>query len=454
MGQPLVKQGRGKQLRRPKATVLYHYFYPDDVVSARHYDDLCKGLVARGWEVEAMPCMRGCRDERQVYPQRDTWCGVEIRRVWRPRFRQASNLGRLLNACWMILAWSLLLVTRSQRRLPDVLVVGTDPILSVLVGWVVKRFRPAVRIVHWCFDLYPEAPIAEGMLKESSIGGYIVKRLVRAAYRSCDLLVDIGGCMRRVLARYNSPARQVTLVPWALSEPDRMIDPDVETRRELFGDAALGLLYSGNFGRAHSYEELLELARSLRGEPIHFCFAVRGNQAAELRAAVRADDVNVSFAGFAPESVLAKRLAAADIHMASLRPSWTGVVVPSKFFGSLAAGRPILFAGSRDAAIAQWIFQYGVGWVLDRDTLPKIAQELRWLARAKERLRALQRRCYDAYHAQFSLCRTMDCWDRELRALLTLPARASSTEAEPRTNGSLSHRPLRSSTGERQSVSV
>ena len=101
--------------------------------------------------------------------------------------------------------------------------------------------------------------------------------------------------------------------------------------------------------------------------------------------------------------------------MASLRPSWTGVVVPSKFFGSLAAGRPVLFAGSRETAIAQWISEYGVGWVLDRDTLLRIAQELRWLARAKERLRAFQRRCYDAYHAEFSLCRTMDSWDRELR---------------------------------------
>ena len=284
VGQVLVKQGRGTELRQPKVTVLYHYLYPDDVVSARHYDDF----------VQRLGCARmGCRSHalHAGLPRRAPGLPSARHLVRRRQsaasgaraFRQASNLGRLLNACWMILAWSLLLVTRSRRRLPDVLIVGTDPILSVLVGWVVKRFRPAVRVVHWCFDLYPEAPIAEGMLKESSIGGYILKRLIGAAYRSCDLLVDIGGCMRRVLGGYNSPARQVTLVPWALSEPDKMIDPDLETRRELFGDAALGLLYSGNFGRAHSYEELLELARSLRGEPIHFCFAVRGNQAAELR---------------------------------------------------------------------------------------------------------------------------------------------------------------------------
>ncbi len=423
-------------MRRPKVTVLYHYFYPDDVVSARHFEDFCKGLVARGWQVEAMPCNRGCRDERQTYPRRETWCGIAIRRVWRPRLRQASTIGRLLNAVWMILAWSVLLVVRRRKSLPDVLVIGTDPVLSVLAAWFVKRLRPSVQVAHWCYDLYPEAPIAEGMLRENSALVRLLKRLTGAAYRYCAILADLGGCMRRLLERYNTPARHVTLVPWALSEPAEVVSADPATRHELFGEAKLGLLYSGNFGRAHSYEELLELARSLRGEPIHFCFGVRGNQAAELRAAVQADDTNVSFAGFAPESALEKRLGAADVHLVSLRPAWTGVVVPSKFFGCLAAGRPVLFAGSQDAAIAQWIREFGIGWVLNRETLPQVAQELRRLTEDTKELRALRQRCRDVYQAHFSQEKTMDQWDRELRALLKLHKRSGTAMKELVFNGS------------------
>jgi colanic acid biosynthesis glycosyl transferase WcaI len=405
-------------MQPPRVTVLYHYFHPDDVVSARHFADFCKELVVRGWQVEAMPCNRGCRDERKTYSRLESWCGIAIRRVWRPRLRQASTVGRLLNAVWMILAWTLLLVFRRRKNLPNVLVIGTDPVLSVLVAWFVKRLRPSVQVAHWCYDLYPEAPLAEGMLRENSLTVRILKRMIGAAYRSCALLVDLGGCMRRLLERYHAPARQVTLVPWALSEPATVLAADPVVRRELFGEATLGLLYSGNFGRAHSYEEFLELARTLRGESIHFCYGVRGNQAAELRAAVQPEDSNVSFAGFAPEAALEKRLGAADIHLVSLRPSWTGVVVPSKFFGSLAAGRPVLFAGSRDAAIAHWIREHGVGWVLDRETLPQVAQELRRLANDPSELRALRQRCHDVYQTYFSLERTMDQWDGELRALL------------------------------------
>lgn len=398
----------------------YHYFHPDDVVSARHLDGLCRGLADRGWDVLVRPCNRGCRDESQTYSLHEDWAGVRIRRVWRPRFRQASNLGRLLNAAWMLVAWSL-----PVGRRPDVLVVGTDPILSVLVAIAWRLTRPGVKIAHWAFDLYPEAPVADGMLRADSLLVRGLRSALRVAYGCCDLIADLGGCMRRLIETYRPRGRKVTLVPWALSEPDRPVPPDPTVRRELFGDSALGLLYSGNFGRAHSYEEFLALARDLRGADAAICFAVRGNRADELRKAVGSNDTNVSFAGFAAESELEKRLAAADVHLVSLRPEWTGVVVPSKFFGSLASGRPVVFAGRPDSAIAGWIREFGVGWELTADNVAEVAAELRAVAGDRGRLDEMQRRCHAVYREQFSWRAVTDGWDRELRALL--PKRTEKT---------------------------
>src|ERR1700722_6095366 len=129
---------------KPKVAVLYHYFHPDDVVSARHLTEFCLDLRDRGWQVEALPCNRGCRDESVSYPLRETWQGLNIRRVWRPRFRQSSTLGRILNAAWMVLAWSFIGL-RSRRTLPDVIVVGTDPVFSVIVALAIRVLRPRVR---------------------------------------------------------------------------------------------------------------------------------------------------------------------------------------------------------------------------------------------------------------------------------------------------------------------
>lgn len=402
---------------RPHVTLLYHYFHPDDVVSARLFADLAEGLTARGWAVTAMPCHRGCRDERVTYPLAEDWNGVAIRRAWRPAFRQASARGRVLNAGWMLAAWATAAVVLPHRR-RDVMVVGTDPILGVLATLPWRLVRRRTRIVHWCHDLYPEAAVAEGILRPTSLPMRVLTPLLRATYRQCDLIADLGACMRSRLARYGSPARVATLTPWALVEPSAPVAPDPATRKELFGEAKLGLLYSGNFGRAHSHAEFLALARALRGESVRLCFAGRGNRMDELKAAVKPDDANVSFAGFAPEAELEKRLGACDLHLVSLRPEWAGTVVPSKFFGALATGRGVVYAGPPDSAIARWVTEHNVGWVLTADTLPRVTSDLKALAADPAGLLALRERCFRVYHAHFSKARQLEQWDRLLRDLV------------------------------------
>jgi colanic acid biosynthesis glycosyl transferase WcaI len=407
-------------MRRPKATVLYHYFYPDDVVSAVHLSELAQGLRARGWDVTAKPSTRSCREEGVSYPIWEKWEGIRIERVWRPRFRQASSLGRILNASWMIGAWSL--AALCPRRAPEVLVIGTDPILSVLVACAWKTLRPRTKIVHWCFDLYPEAAYADELLGRTTMAARILERVLRSAYAACDAIVDIGPCMRRLLAKYGSPARQITLVPWALEEPAAVPDSGNRERKEIFGEARLALMYSGTFGRAHSFEGILELARALRSDDARFAFSVRGNREQELRQAITAEDTNIGFVPFAAPDRLGDRLAAADVHVVSLRPEWTGTVIPSKFFGALAIGRPVIFFGAPDSSIAAWIRQYQVGWVWEPGKTADIAAELRHLAEGETEMRALRERCHRVYYEWFSREVTLDAWNCRLRELAGLEA--------------------------------
>lgn len=403
-------------ITQPHATLLYHYFHPDDVVSARLFSELAVGLRERGWDIKALPCNRGCREETIRHSLYEQWNGIDIERVWRPNIRQASTIGRLLNAAWMLGAWSLLSLKATRK--PSVMLVGTDPILSVLTAIPWSLFRRRTAVAHWCHDLYPEAPIANGMIRDNSLPVRIMRRFLRSAYGRCGLIADLGICMRNQLGKYGSSAKVATLTPWSLIEPSAPVEQDLKTRRELFGDAKLGLLYSGNFGRAHSYSEFLELARMLRDEPIGFCFAARGNRMDELKAAVQPEDHNIRFAGFAPEAELEKRLGACDMHLVSLRPEWTGTVVPSKFFGALATGRGVLFAGSPDSAIARWIDEYDVGQVITSTTIAEVADSLRNAISNPHQLSALKDRCFQTYQKHFSRKLQIDRWDKELRSLI------------------------------------
>ncbi|HXP84863.1 MAG TPA: glycosyltransferase family 4 protein [Bryobacteraceae bacterium] len=403
----------------PSALVLYHYFHPDDVVSAIHFSELAGGLSERGWDVTALPSNRGCRDELVTYPSRTDWQGVKIRRVWRPRWRQASTWGRLGNLAWMLAAWSL----AAFRYQPDVVIVGTDPILSLLTALPWKLVRPRTKVVHWCFDLYPDAAIAGGVLRSKSLFARAARWLMRLAYARCDLIVDIGECMRARIRHDTPNARFATLTPWALAEPAQPTAPDPAERRALFRTARLGLLYSGNLGRAHCYERTLSLARRLRDENVEFTFSVRGNAEAALRSAVNGSAVNganpnVHLHAFVAQDQLEARLGAADIHVVTLRDEWTGAVVPSKFFGALAVGRPVLFEGAPESAVAQWIQQFNVGWLLTAESEEAVAAELSELSRTPAALEDLFQRCHQAYTAHFSKQSVLDAWDRELRALL------------------------------------
>jgi glycosyltransferase involved in cell wall biosynthesis len=341
-----------------------------------------------------------------------TWQGVELRRVWRPPFRQASKFGRPINACWMIARWSWLAFSFHPK--PDVVIIGTDPVFSVLAAIPWKIIRGAT-VAHWCFDLYPEGAFAAGVIAPKSRLATFLTKIAAAAYRQCDLIVDLGDCMRQLFRKYGITARQHTILPWALVEPSAPASVNMEERQALFEGARLALLYSGNFGLPHEWKNTLALARKLRGTGTKLVFSIRGNQEGAVRSSLTAADTNIEFAPFATESQLPARLSSADVHVVSLRESWTGAVVPSKFFGALAIGRPVLFEGSEDSSIAQWIREYQVGWVLGPHNLDSIAAELLALAASPEGMAALRRRCHALYQQKFSRSQGIHEWDEALR---------------------------------------
>jgi colanic acid biosynthesis glycosyl transferase WcaI len=320
--------------------------------------------------------------------------------------------GRVANCAWTIGGWSVRALTIN----PDLIIIGSDPVMSAAAAIPWKFLRKETRMVHWCFDLYPEAAVSDGMLKPG-FALSALKSIMRAAYRRIDLLADIGDCMRERLSVYESPAKTMTLVPWALSEPAAPLAVDPLERKALFGSAKLGLMYSGNFGRAHTFTEVLRIARLLRTADVHFTFSVRGNRTAELREAVKEEDRNISFVPFASQDRLEARLGAADIQVVSLRSEWTGTAVPSKFFGALAAGRPVLFVGSEESYIARTIRKHGLGWVCSAGHEDEVSTQLRGLAAQPSAMSELREQCHRIYQTHFAREMTLEKFDRELRHL-------------------------------------
>jgi colanic acid biosynthesis glycosyl transferase WcaI len=234
--------------------------------------------------------------------------------------------------------------------------------------------------------------------------------------------------MQERLADYGASAGQTTLVPWALSEADHPAPIDARARAALFPRAQLALLYAGTMGRAHDFAAFLRLARACRaraGDAVAFCFAARGNRYDELVRAVGPDDSNVVLAPFADEAELPARLAAADLHMVSLRPDWDGVVVPSKFFASLAIGRPVVYAGPATSEIPRWIAQHDLGVIVAEDNVDAAAARLTALAGDPAALAGWRENALAVYRREWSKQVTNDRWDTLLRSLIAAKGQVS-----------------------------
>jgi glycosyltransferase involved in cell wall biosynthesis len=151
---------------------------------------------------------------------------------------------------------------------------------------------------------------------------------------------------------------------------------------------------------------------------IVFCFACRGNRVSELKAAITSRDTNVRLAPFADESELEKRLNAADIHLLSLRPEWQGIVVPSKFFGSLAVGKPVIYAGPEFSSIAGWVREFDVGLVLTGENFKTVVEQLLKISQNPVVLKSWQKNAMQTYRSHFSKKIVMDGWNSTLHDVL------------------------------------
>ena len=122
--------------------------------------------------------------------------------------------------------------------------------------------------------------------------------------------------------------------------------------------------------------------------------------------------------------------------MVSLKESWTGTVVPSKFFGALAMGRPVLFAGSAESSIAKWIKLHQVGWHLTSESLSEISAELIALVDRPQVLDEKNRHCWEIYRQYFSREVQLSKWQEVVArpALSTLPT-AMQFQARPELEG-------------------
>lgn len=357
------------------------FFHPDHSATSQIVSDLAAGLATQGMAVTVVASRQRYDDSVAGLPASESWQGVEIHRVWTSRYGRARLLGRAMDylTFYASLPWVLCRVLRRG----DVVVAKTDPPLVSLLVAPVAWLRGAV-MVNWLQDVFPEVAVALGEPPIPKLLATLLRKMRNASLRMAAMNVAIGSRMAEYFVAQGVPSGRVQVIPnWAHEDAIRPMPSGNSQLRHAQGLADRFVVgYSGNLGRAHDIDTLFDAVRRLSVDPrIAFLITGGGHGYMQLQQrAVQADLDNIRFMPYQPLDQLSDSMAAADLHLVSLRPELEGLIVPSKFYGIAAAERPMAFIGDLDGELARLISVAGCGFSVQPGQGDLLANAIRHMA--------------------------------------------------------------------------
>lgn len=357
-------------MKSPSIMFLNRVFPPDTGATGEGISRVARSFLEAGWSVTVIvlsSCGTGVAHED----------GVKVIRI--PAVSPSKSLP--LRALSIAVGIPLLFLRALREPPADIVVTMTDPPMQFLLGPLLRMFQ-GCRFIHWAHDLYPDVAVRAGVLPARGLIPGFLDVLSRKALCSHDRIIAVGRCMRDLLVSRGVSSSKIAVIPnsWAGAG----IVP-LPREQSLLGELGLvdrfTVMYSGNLGRAHDFETVLSAAGILReqgDERFVFLFSGDGPGAVLLKSEVRRLGLtNVRFLPRCDDSKLSLNLASGDAHLVTMRPEMKGVVVPSKYYGVVAAGRPCLFIGPAGSEIARSLGELGNGIRIEPGDAAALVEALR-----------------------------------------------------------------------------
>jgi glycosyltransferase involved in cell wall biosynthesis len=273
----------------------------------------------------------------------------------------------------------------------DVILAMTDPPFQGIVGAIVAllKRKPYVYNIR---DMYPDMAVG-GSIVGPGMLARIWEKLHRWALRRATRVIVLGEDMRaRIIAKGVDPTRILIVRDGAevlpANAPLPVVDPEVV--RAIRGSFSFVLVHAGNLGFYGAWNTLVTAARSLASEGVSLVFVGDGAQRAQIEAAAGASG-NIRFLDFFPANKIPSVLAAADAHVITVKHGLEGVVVPSKMYGILAAGKPIVAVAPKETDAVSLGVQGGFAVAADPDRPAEVVDAVSALASDPDKLRAMGR---------------------------------------------------------------
>jgi putative colanic acid biosynthesis glycosyltransferase WcaI len=394
--------------------LLNQAFYPDHAATAQHAHDLAKHLVSQGHDVAVVASRSIYGSKGAALPKRETIDGIHVHRVGKSIFGKASIFARLID---FALFYLLALLKVMTIKKPDVIVPFTTPPFIALVGWMLKAVKRC-KVVYWVMDLYPDVPIAFGIMKPNKLPARLLERVHRFCFNHCDRSVVLGRCMRDRLISKGVPPQNIALIPpWAdIDELQPLPRDENPLRKDWNLQDKIVVMYSGNLGLAHDIDTLRGAIEKLKPrDDIRFVFVGGGKLMTQLQTYCQEHKLtNATFKPYQPREAIRASLSLADLHLISQAEKMTGLLVPSKLYGIMAAGRASIFVGRKDAEVALVLQENHAGKVVAIGDVDGLANAITTLADDPKTCRRMGDAAREAMTKTYDRRHSCAAWERLL----------------------------------------
>lgn len=244
--------------------------------------------------------------------------------------------------------------------------------------------RGKTRHVCWIMDMIVDSRFQLGLWRSDRFHHRLIDYLHTLSLRYATLNIVLGNCMRERLLRRHIDASRVKVIGiWHYSN---VVNPLPFGTSPQFFQSSLSYkfvaMYSGNAGSLQTFDAIQDAMLALRDDNrIQFVFVGNSDVIREVEAFASANNLsNFTRFDLVPWEDLNLLLAGGNVHLITLRDEMQGICVPSKLYGAMAAGRPIIFVGPHDSQTSQDVLESDAGFVVKTSDSQKLMSTIRYLA--------------------------------------------------------------------------
>ena len=387
----LPKKARIKNTQQKFCLSIITQFYPPDyAATGQLIQELATQLGDENIRVSVFTGQPGYAFSKRKAPRIEEKQRVKVKRTRAAQLLSKKIMGKALNGIIFSMRAALHIIRHRKKN--DVLLLTTAPPFLFTVGYLANLLFniPYVCLVY---DLYPDVVTEFGLIsRQNAIAKLWDWCNDRIWSRAKGIIVLSDTMKARIVAKHPRANSKIAVIHnWANAD---WIKPIAKSQNwfasEHGTDHKFTVLYSGNLGRCHDSDTILGAIRLLKDDDVRFVFIGEGAKHESCRQKIQEWGLlNCSFLPYQDRSCLPYSLTACDLALVTIAPGMEGVVVPSKLYGVMAAGRAIAAICEPHSYLRRLIDDASCGAYFDNNDSEGLAEFIRFLAKDSQTSRKM-----------------------------------------------------------------